>query len=215
MSCSLFLGFGLSEIWTHKDSSSRHLANALLHLWRSVLFGGHKETWTPIKQLEVAGFTFKRHAPSGSRKIRTSNQRVKSSLLYHWAIHPLSELDSNKHRTLPKNGDLPISRSLILARFQNRTKIYYLQDSRTNHCTNQADLHGDRTHTTTVKEWGADHLHQQILYAFSWLEQEFIAHEAIVLTNYTKTQVDTYTSWKGGKIKRIIVLRHCNAGHLK
>lgn len=91
----------------------------------------------------------------GSRKARTSNRIVKSYLLYHWAINPvtlLSELDSNKHRTLPKNVDLPISLSLMLstsshfytytatifAQSRNRTKIYYLQDSRTNRCTNWA-----------------------------------------------------------------------------
>ena len=56
---------GLSESRTHKDSSSRHLANVLLHLWRSVLY------------------------VYGSRKVRTSNLIVKSYLLYHWAINPM------------------------------------------------------------------------------------------------------------------------------
>lgn len=85
------------------------------------LCNGRQESRTPVQGLEVLCFTTKLHALviDGSRKIRTSNRIVKSYLLYHWAMNPkwerllLSELDSNKHRTLPKNGDLPISRSLI------------------------------------------------------------------------------------------------------
>ena len=51
--------YGLSEIWTHKDSSSRHLANALLHLWRSVLLGDiYKIAYTliglDIKRIELS-----------------------------------------------------------------------------------------------------------------------------------------------------------------
>ena len=141
----------------------------------------------------------------GSRKARTSNRIVKSYLLYHWAINPnwvsdvqspkvsfadsiicthiiewLSELDSNKHRTLPKNVDLPISLSLMLstlcnfytytatvlpcvawypsAQSRNRTKIYYLQDSRTNRCTNWAILLATVTasrRSWAVKGWSA------------------------------------------------------------
>lgn len=117
---------GLSEIWTHKDSSSRHLANALLHLWRSVLFYfylhsythcGHQENWTLIKQLEVACFTVKLHAlymlkmGPGRFELPTKELKAPCSTIELYTQY-LSELDSNKHRTLPKNGDLPISRSL-------------------------------------------------------------------------------------------------------
>ena len=87
----------------------------------------------------------------------------------------LSELDSNKHRTLPKSGDLPISRSLMpwLTLVPNpgiepKFTIYKIVVLtvvliRPNISSlSLYDLHGARTRTTTVKEWGANLLHKQI-----------------------------------------------------